>query len=100
MPAAPSRHTFTISHFIFLGRNLRAFKHVITLCPPPPHPWPHTSRVWEAGLQVEALRGLQEAKVVGAGQGAPRARSLGGLGLVPQRSLCRASPGGEVGVNT
>lgn len=35
-PAAPSRHTFTISHFIFLGCNLSAFKHVITQCPTPP----------------------------------------------------------------
>ena len=36
MPAAPSRRTFTISHFIFLGRNLCAFKDVIALCPTPP----------------------------------------------------------------
>lgn len=96
MPAPPSRHTFTISHFIFLGRNLHAFKHVITLCPS--HPLLSTSRVWEAGFRWRPCR-LHKAMVVGGRAGRPRPRPLqpGWAGAAfGQPSLCGASPAGEL----
>lgn len=61
MPAVPSRCMFTISHFIFLGHNLPAFKHVITLHAPTPR---LTVPGCGARPQVEALS-AEEAAVVG-----------------------------------
>lgn len=98
MHAALSRHTFTISHFIFLGRNLCAFKHVITLCTPH-YPFP-------------ALPGCGRQASGGGPAGCTRLQSLAGaapplpqVALQPgwagaafgRPSFCGASPAtGEV----